>query len=963
MSTPDKPRRGRRQKRSAPPTDPLARLSKFDAMLQAHDEAAAEHPTGEMPKTTVAAPERPAPAPSAKRAAAPAKDAAGAGAKTAPAKAVPPKDAPAPGAKAAPPKDAPPPSAKDAPASNGGRARGRGTPASGATTTRAAPPPASAAPTGPSADDDTPVPVQRQLTRRERREAREQAGRHSARPSAVPSDDAGALPHKPSRAERRAARAEQKRAAAAAAAEAKATRDQERARVAEAARTQQQEQEAERARQRAAEAEAARKHKDAETAAREHERAAKAEAEQRKKEEEAAARAARVEAEQRKKEEEAAARAARVEAEQRKKEEEAAARAARVEAEQRRKAEESAAREQERAAKVEADRRKKEEADAARARQRQEEREAKAAAAWLKEQQAEEARAAKAAETQAKADKRRGATAAAAAVALPPKPTRRQRQIARAAKKSAETSKARSQETKAPVEPVVLPPKPSRRERKAARKAARAGAEPQLDLGLPVVVAAAVTTPPAAGTETAIPAEPDAGSARAARRIPGLARMRRAVGREQPEAPTSGVGAGQLVLVGGPQEDPRAAVTAPSTITRADLVNEAVAGLFSRPSRTILTVLGTMIGLTALVATLGLSRTASNRVVSRFDAIAATEVIVTPRPTDLTEAPNDIPWGAPGLLRRLNGVVAAGTLSKVDVGKDLVSASPLNDPSRRTDFRLAVQAASPGLFRAVRAKLAEGRFYDQGHSERADHVALLGANAARELGIHDLTDLPAISIGDRPFLVIGIIGQVARQDKLMSSVIIPEGTARDVYHLNTPDQVEIETQIGAAGLIADQARPTIRPDNPNGLKITAQPDLTTVRAGVSGDLDLLFLMLGAVSLLVGAIGIANVTLVSVMERTGEIGLRRALGATRRHVATQFLVESTAMGVLGGILGASLGIIIVVVVSAFQDWTPVLDAWTPIVAPIIGGVIGLVAGAYPAHRAASMEPVEALRAGT
>jgi ABC-type antimicrobial peptide transport system permease subunit len=414
----------------------------------------------------------------------------------------------------------------------------------------------------------------------------------------------------------------------------------------------------------------------------------------------------------------------------------------------------------------------------------------------------------------------------------------------------------------------------------------------------------------------------------------------------------------QLTLV-----DPQAALTRPSTITSADLVNEAIAGLFSRPTRTLLTVLGTMIGLTALVATLGLSRTAGNQIVGRFDEIAATEVDVTSRPVDFTDRPNELPWNAAERLERLNGVVAAGSMGKVDVGKALVSTASFNDPLRQTDFKFAVQAVSPTLFDAVRAKLEVGRFFDAGHSERADRVAVIGATAAKELGIDTLDPLPAIQIGDDPFLVIGIVDDVARVDKLMSSVMIPEGTARALYHLRVPDTVVIETDIGAAGLIAEQAPIALRPDNPNGLKVTAQPELTQVRESVSGDLDLLFLTLGGVSLLVGAIGIANVTLVSVMERTGEIGLRRALGATRRHVAQQFLVESTSMGFVGGILGASLGIVIVVLVSAFQGWTPVVDPYIPFVAPLIGGLIGLVAGSYPARRAASMEPVEALRAGT
>jgi putative ABC transport system permease protein len=133
-----------------------------------------------------------------------------------------------------------------------------------------------------------------------------------------------------------------------------------------------------------------------------------------------------------------------------------------------------------------------------------------------------------------------------------------------------------------------------------------------------------------------------------------------------------------------------------------------------------------------------------------------------------------------------------------------------------------------------------------------------------------------------------------------------------------------------------------------------------VREAVQSDLNVLFLLLGGLSLIVGAIGIANITLVSVMERTGEIGLRRAIGATRGHIAAQFLLESTSIGVIGGILGASLGILTVIAVSAYQVWPPVLDPSAPFLAPLVGGVIGLVSGTYPALRAAHLEPVEAFR---
>jgi macrolide transport system ATP-binding/permease protein len=133
-----------------------------------------------------------------------------------------------------------------------------------------------------------------------------------------------------------------------------------------------------------------------------------------------------------------------------------------------------------------------------------------------------------------------------------------------------------------------------------------------------------------------------------------------------------------------------------------------------------------------------------------------------------------------------------------------------------------------------------------------------------------------------------------------------------------------------------------------------------VRDEVQSDLTMMFLLLGGLSLIVGAIGIANITLVSVMERTSEIGLRRAIGATRGHIAAQFLVESTSMGVIGGILGASFGVAIVLAVSACQLWTPVLDPGVPFLVPLIGGAIGLISGTYPALRAAKLEPVEAFR---
>jgi macrolide transport system ATP-binding/permease protein len=264
------------------------------------------------------------------------------------------------------------------------------------------------------------------------------------------------------------------------------------------------------------------------------------------------------------------------------------------------------------------------------------------------------------------------------------------------------------------------------------------------------------------------------------------------------------------------------------------------------------------------------------------------------------------------------------------------------------------------LFRAVRADLEAGRLPDWGHSNRADRVAVLGPGAALRLGIVGVEQLPAITIGDKLYLVIGILRGVSRQPDLLGSVIIPEGTARRDFGLTRPGSVIAETKIGAASLIAKQTPLALRPDNPAVLRVVYPPEPQRVRDAVQSDLNILFLLLGGLSLIVGAIGIGNITLVSVIERIGEIGLRRSIGATRGHIATQFLLESTSLGVIGGIIGASLGILIVVAVSAYQVWTPVLDPAAPFLGPLVGGVIGLLSGTYPALRAARLEPVEAFR---
>jgi ABC-type antimicrobial peptide transport system permease subunit len=321
------------------------------------------------------------------------------------------------------------------------------------------------------------------------------------------------------------------------------------------------------------------------------------------------------------------------------------------------------------------------------------------------------------------------------------------------------------------------------------------------------------------------------------------------------------------------------------------------------------------------------------------------------------------PRDAEDRISRLNGVAAVGVMGPVNVGQDLASAVKIDDPTARNEFQIDVRAASPGLLAAVKGQMRMGRWFDAGHESRADDVVVLGPGAAEKLGIHRVDQQPVIFLGDKAYVVMGVLRDVSRQPELLNAIIMPEATARKNYDYTSASVVQIDVNLGAAELIGKQAPIALNPDDPKAYRTQVPPSPNSLRNKVEGDVNSLFLILGGVSLLVGAIGIANVTLVSVLERIGEIGLRRAVGARRRHIALQFLLESTAMGLVGGIIGATLGILVVVILSASRDWTPVLSPWIPIGAPFLGAITGLVAGVYPSMRAASLEPVDALRAGT
>jgi putative ABC transport system permease protein len=279
-----------------------------------------------------------------------------------------------------------------------------------------------------------------------------------------------------------------------------------------------------------------------------------------------------------------------------------------------------------------------------------------------------------------------------------------------------------------------------------------------------------------------------------------------------------------------------------------------------------------------------------------------------------------------------------------------------------TGTGVSLLAADPQALAAMHPTLQAGRLYDTFHQSRAEHVAVIGSGAASRLGISRLDAQPAVFVDGTPYTVIGIIADLQRKPEFLLSVAIPTATALKAYGPPVDQRAAmlVETRLGAAQVVAHELALTLRPEAPQLFKVTAPTDPKTLRGNVTGDLNSLFLLLAAISLVIGAVGIANTTLVSVLERTGEIGLRRSLGARPGHVAAQFLTESTALGALGGLVGTSVGVAVVVLVALAREWTAVLQPWTVLPAPLVGAVVGLLAGGYPALRAAWIEPVEALR---
>jgi putative ABC transport system permease protein len=411
-------------------------------------------------------------------------------------------------------------------------------------------------------------------------------------------------------------------------------------------------------------------------------------------------------------------------------------------------------------------------------------------------------------------------------------------------------------------------------------------------------------------------------------------------------------------------------------LTARDAAAEAVAGIVQQPGRAGLTMLGTVLGVGAFVAVLGLTATGAGQISHQFTVLADTTVTVEDNgPANDVASPDTnpaigFPADADAIARHLNGVVAAGVWWPVSLppGTNFTGSLALAATGSQT---VALLAASPGAVQAMGLTMVAGASLSEYENDTSQHVAMIDTSTATALGISParLASQPAVFVGGIAYTVVGVYSSAQRVVTDESAMLIPENTALADFGNPAPGignqdeaQLVVATRIGAAQAVARQLAAAELPADPGRLVVTSPPNPANLQGEVSGDLAGLFLILASISLLIGAVGIANTTLVAVLERTEEIGLRRAVGARPRHIAAQFLAESAALGTLGGLIGTCIGVGTVVIFAAAKDWTAVLNPAVTLPAPLIGSVVGLLAGAYPALRAARTSPLAALRHG-
>ncbi len=399
------------------------------------------------------------------------------------------------------------------------------------------------------------------------------------------------------------------------------------------------------------------------------------------------------------------------------------------------------------------------------------------------------------------------------------------------------------------------------------------------------------------------------------------------------------------------------AVVAPtyrSRLRATDVLRVGALGLRTRRLRTSLSTLGVAIGIAAMVGVLGLSASSSEDLQAKIRALG-TNLLQVQAGQGFGRGAQKLPTDAVNMVRRIAPVTAVSSIATVDTTIRRTDAV-----SKGINGGVSVFAVDPQLLSTLNASVSDGTWFNTVTTTYP--AVVLGQTAAHTLGIVHVRDQIRVRVGDEWFAVVGILNPVAAAPGLDRGALIGIDAAQTYIVKDTvvPEIIYVRTQEGAVDDVRAVLAATVNPATPEEVEATRPSDALAAQKAVSNSFTSLFLGLGAVALLVGGIGIANVMVIAVIERRSEIGLRRALGATRAHIRRQFLTEAILLSGAGGVVGVALGALVTAVYASTKHWKIVIPPVSIVGGLVAALVIGAIAGLYPAARAARLPPTEALR---